>query len=131
MPKRGTWPQYPPAIEGGAAPPFSNGRHYPAPQPQPDLTMGLTFGQLLAGQERQIFVSELIAERLDQLPGKIAAQLPQPAPTPQHAPASPPPEKLNTWQIAQLVMAAIVVLSAVVTKTPLKDVIPSLMKSIG
>jgi len=127
MQKPGAWPRQ---WSGEADPPRVNGAHYPQTS-APDLQMGLTLGQLLSGQDRQIFVSELIADKLDQLPSKIAEQLSRHAPTPPAAPTSSQSEKLSPWQIAQLVMAAIVVASAVITKTPLKDVIPSLMKPIG
>lgn len=93
--------------------------------------MGFTLGQLLAGQERQIFVSEMIVQRLDELPEKIAERLPSPAPAPASAATSSQIERLSLWQIAQLIMAGIVIASAIVTKTPLKDVLPSVMKPIG
>lgn len=134
MPKTGAWPRRLDARVSEPQP-YSNGHAYPPPLPSsaPDLTMGLTLGQLLAGQERQIFVSEMIVQRLDDLPQKLAEQLPLPASAQSHPPAvtSPPAEKLTLWQIAQLIMAGIVIASAVATKTPLKDVLPSVMKPIG
>lgn len=110
-----------------------------------DLALGTTLGQLLAGQERQIYISELhtrelakIHDRLEDLPERMAQAMPAPPPAlpPQPTatfPSSPAPSQglwssLTPFQRLQVVMAALVVALALAAKVPLEKVLPMALK---
>lgn len=65
----GSWPYPPP----------TSGTH-------DNLALGTTLGQLLAGQDRQLFLQELIVAELRALPERIAALIPTPPPPPPPGP---------------------------------------------
>ena len=104
------------------------------------LALGTTLGQLLAGQERTIFVLELIHSRLvensqlmaDRLPeaGSPAAAPPAPA-----APAPLPPasslERMTVRDWVQIGLAIGVVLAALAGRVPLDKALPLVLKPLG
>lgn len=71
---------YPPSWQ----PPYQHVPHqvqHQAPH-QDSLALGTTLGQLLAGQERSIFLHEAQLHELRALPARIAEMIPQPAAKP-------------------------------------------------
>ncbi len=106
-----TWPPYPPRSPE-PSPPYHNGHE--------SLMLGSMMGELKAGQSRTIYVLELIAAKLDDLPDKIAAQLqprtaaPEPLPTPPPAPSSD--DRLDVKDWLQIAIAGVIIAAAITGK---------------
>lgn len=63
--------------------PPTSSSEWPQPYPQSsgsDLYLGTMLGGLQSGQQRVIFLLEMIGHRLEELPEKLAERIPPPAP---------------------------------------------------
>lgn len=131
---------YPPPPWGGYPPTWPPSSPPPAPviNGHDSLALGTTLGQLMAGQERTIYVLELIHARLvtnseilaDRLPERSERQ-PETAPSPSAPPAPPPGEPMTARDWAQICIAVVVVSAAIADKLPLEQVLPLVLKLLG
>jgi len=88
------------------------------------LALGSMLGRLEAGQERTIYVLELIHGRLEDLPDRLAQKIP--------APSSPPPsEQLTLRDWMQLAIAGIVIGMALAGRIPLDRAVTVIGKPLG
>lgn len=99
-----SWSGYPPT----SPPPYHHGG---GANGHDSLALGTTLGRLLSGQDRTIFVLELINSKLEELPEKIAERLPQP-PAP---PAPPDPADRMTWRDWMQIGIALLVIAGALT----------------
>lgn len=86
------------------------------------LMMGSLLGELKAGQVRTIYVLELIATKLEELPARLAERIPPPVPPPVSTPPPPPPppphhvDRLALKDWMQIVVAVVIIAAAITGK---------------
>lgn len=113
------WSGYPPSsYHGYQQQPAASGH---------DLALGTTLGQLLAGQERTIFILEMIHTRLAENADIMEKRLPEK--TPLASEEKRDPMSVRDW--VQIGIAVFVVLAALSGKVPLKEAIPLIGKPFG
>lgn len=97
-----------------------------------NLALGSMLGQLLAGQERSIFLHEMTVTELRSLPDRIAQRLPPPQ-TPTPAPSTPTIESrlIIVREIAKTLIPILVLAAFIMGKLTFSEALPILRHVLG